>query len=99
MLIGVAYAHEGEQWIADKQLNDPVSKQFCCGPRDCSRLDDDLVEIVNGGYRVGNMYGPPEFVPEQRALPFSPDGHYHACFAPDPTKNHVRCFIVPPPPS
>ena len=95
-LLTWAYGHEGDQWIADKQLLDPISGMYCCGPHDCSRLADDLVEIVPGGYSVGNMYGPPEFVPENRALPVSPDGHYHACFNPSPTRDHVRCFIVPP---
>jgi len=99
VLLTWAWGHEGEQWISDKQLTDPVSRMWCCGPNDCSQLDEDAVEKVPGGYRVGNMYGPPEFVPEKRALPYSPDGHYHACFAPDPAKDHVRCFIVPPPPS
>jgi hypothetical protein len=41
-----------------------------------------------------------EFVAAKRALPFAPDGHYHACYRYDDAQhNTVRCLIVPPPSS
>ena len=91
LLLTFAYGHEGEQWIADKALHDPISGQFCCGPQDCKQLPDNWVEKVPGGYWVGA-----EYIPNAKALPFSPDGHYHRCAGPD---KRTRCFIVPPPSS
>jgi hypothetical protein len=88
LTICLVYGHEDEQWIADKSLQDPVSKQYCCGPRDCKIFPDDWVKVVPEGYRIGF-----EFVPEYRALPVSPDGHYHRC---TDAKGATRCFIVPP---
>jgi hypothetical protein len=58
------------------------------------------VERVQGGYKVNTGWWKdydPFFVAWARALPFSPDGHYHICITSDealiPT---IRCFIVPP---
>jgi hypothetical protein len=51
---------------------------------------------VQGGYKVNT--GPGDFFVEwERALPLSPDGHYHVCITPDESGAlTVRCFIVPP---
>ena len=95
LLADLAQAHEGEQWINDKQLTDPATGQFCCGPLDCRILPDEAVEIVPGGYQVVIDSGT-NFIPENRALPLAPDGHYHICVAKDDQVEHVRCFITPP---
>ena len=87
-MLGMAHGHEEEQWISDKSLQDPVSKQYCCGPSDCRVFPDDWVKVVPEGYRIGF-----EFIPQSRALPVSPDGHYHRCTN---AKGETRCFIVPP---
>ena len=104
LLTAVAYAHDTEQWIADKELHDPVTKYFCCGPLDCSALEDGAVKEVEGGFqvhvksnaRMGDVVD--EMIPYQRAMPFSPDGHYHACISWDNEtgKPNIRCFIIPP---
>jgi len=95
-----AQAHDSEQWIANKKLVDPVSKTFCCGPADCRVLDDNDVKEVSGGFvvRVGTeVIDFTETVPYSRAMPFSPDGHYHACVGWEyPNIPKIRCFIVPP---
>jgi len=91
LMLSIAYGHEGEQWIADKALHNPISGVFCCGPQDCKQVPDEWVEKVQGGYWLGA-----EFIPNAQALPFSPDGHYHRCAGPD---KRTRCFIVPPPSS
>lgn len=87
-MLAAAYGHEDEQWISDKSLQDPISHQFCCGPRDCKIWPDEWVRHVDGGYWVGG-----KFIPDSRALPASPDGHYHLC---TDSKGEPRCFIVPP---
>ena len=94
------HAHDAEQWIANKQLTDPVSKQFCCGPIDCNALEEGKVQEVEGGYSVSidawyGYSGFTEFVPYNRAMPFAPDGRFHACITRD-QKSKIRYFIVPP---
>lgn len=97
--LGYAVGHEGEQWVADKQLNDPVSHEYCCGPSDCHTLPDNYVSEVRGGYKVIiDQDHDAIFIPYARALPFAPDGHYHICSAVT-AREHPRCFIVPSPPS
>jgi len=99
-----ARAHEGEQWIAEKSLSDPVSKQFCCGPLDCHQLKDGDVAEVSGGYRVFiDELHDAVFVPYARALPVAPDGHFHACITwrynergAITDERTLRCFIAPP---
>ena len=93
------FGHGSEQWINDAKLVDPVSKAFCCGPTDCSVLAPGSVERVQGGYKVNAGAGyDPFFVTWDRALPFSPDGHYHICisYEADGETPKVQCFIVPP---
>ena len=81
------FSHGSEQWINDAKLVDPVSKEFCCGPTDCSALTPGSVERVSGAIFVG----------WDHALPFSPDGHYHICIGYDESLiPNVRCFITPP---
>jgi hypothetical protein len=103
-----AHAHGTEQWIADKNLHDPVSKMFCCGPHDCMVLADGEVQEVTGGYQINATLWPyakfavklSEFIPYSHAMPFSPDGRYHICvgeeYDSDPPVYKARCFIVPP---
>jgi len=97
-----AWAHGPEQWIADKQLVDPVSHKFCCGPSDCHALSDGDVQEVVGGYSVKEDDDlAPEFIPYSRALPVAPDGRFHRCgmFAKSwgyPGQHTTRCFITPP---
>ena len=92
-----AGSHETEQWIADKSLTDPLSKQWCCGPSDCHALDDGEVQEARGGWMIKTPVDKePEFVPYSRALPVSPDGRYHRCVAFIGGKAQSRCFIVPP---
>jgi hypothetical protein len=99
LFIVVAHAHGVEQWIADQQLSDPVLRTYCCGPSDCHQLSDGAVTQTEGGYLVPVVQGR-EFVAAKRALPFAPDGHYHACYRYyDARHNTVRCLIVPPPSS
>jgi hypothetical protein len=99
LFIVVAYAHGVEQWIADQQLSDPVLRTYCCGPSDCQQLSNGTVIETEGGYLVPVVQGR-EFVAAKRALPFAPDGHYHACYRYDDAQhNTVRCLIVPPPSS
>ncbi len=95
-----AYAHGSEQFIADRGMSDPVSKKGCCGPSDCYVLADGTVRLGKGGYWVPVGAHDPEFVPERRAMPFSPDGHFHVCYDLDESgPAAVRCLIVPPSPS
>jgi len=97
LICTAVFGHGSEQWINDEKLVDPVSKAFCCGPSDCSVLAPGSVERVQGGYKVNTGWAGFFFVESDRALPFSPDGHYHVCinyehgFIPK-----VRCFIAPP---
>jgi hypothetical protein len=97
-----ARAHDSEQWIADKHLRDPVSKGFCCGPTDCRVLDDNDVKEVSGGFLVHMKTEVTdtdltEVVPYNRAMPFAPDGRYHACLGwTYPNIPKIRCFIIPP---
>ena len=100
LICTAVFGHGSEQWISDAKLVDPVSKAFCCGPTDCSVLAPGSVERVQGGYNVNTGWWTgydPFFVAWDRALPFSPDGHYHICITQDealtPT---IRCFIAPP---
>lgn len=109
LMCSAAYSHGTEQWIADRALGDPVSHQFCCGPTDCQVLDDSQVKEVEGGFQIDmtmaiNSYKTTgavvvqvhEMIPYQRALPFSPDRKYHACFTRSSDTVKVRCFIAPP---
>jgi hypothetical protein len=99
LFIVVAHAHGVEQWIANQQLSDPELRTYCCGPSDCHQLSDGAVIETEDGYLVPVVQGQ-EFVAAKRALPFAPDGHYHACYRyDDPQHNTVRCLIVPPPSS
>jgi hypothetical protein len=101
LICTAVFGHGSEQWIKDGKLVDPVSKAFCCGPIDCSELPPGSVERVQGGYKVntGRWTGyDPFFVEWFRALPFSPDGHYHICIGhegEDFVTPKVRCFIAP----
>jgi hypothetical protein len=93
-----AAAHGLERWIADKQLNDPVTGQFCCGPADCHILEDNEVQDARGGWLIKTPADrEPEFVPFDRALPMSQDGRYHRCTRYQDGKLQSRCFIIPPP--
>jgi hypothetical protein len=100
LICTAVFGHGSEQWINDAGLADPVSKALCCGPIDCSVLAPGSVERVQGGYKVntGLWKGyDPFFVEWDRALPFSPDGHYHICMSfEEEVIPKVRCFIVPP---
>ncbi len=103
LVVGIAHAHDSEQWIADKKLADPVSRSFCCGPVDCQALDDGDVKEVAGGFAVRFKTGligigdVNETIPYSRAMPFAPDGRYHACLGwTYPNKPKIRCFITPP---
>src|SRR6516225_3030187 len=100
LICTAVFSHGSEQWINDAKLVDPVSKAFCCGPTDCSALAPGSVERVQGGYKVntGRWTGyDPFFVEWDRALPFSPDGHYHICITSDEVHiPSLRCLIVPP---
>ena len=94
----VAWAHGPEQWVADSKLTDPVSHQWCCGPSDCQVLEDGQAQEAHGGWLVKTQEDKePEFIPYDRALPFSPDGKYHRCIKRENGKISSRCFIVPPP--
>jgi hypothetical protein len=96
-MLGSGRAHEGEQWIADGRMLDPVSKQWCCGPSDCHALLDRDVQLTHGGYLVKEQAdSEPEYIPEARALPLAPDGRYHRCVQFNDGKAKSRCFIVPP---
>ncbi len=101
LLAALILVHDEEGWIAKKQLKDPVSGSFCCGPVDCRVLDDGDVKEVNGGFavhmktQVGTDLN--EVIPYDRAMPFAPDGRYHACLGwTYPNKPKIRCFIIPP---
>jgi hypothetical protein len=95
-----AGAHDSEQWIWKKQLVDPVSKSFCCGPTDCRVLNDDEVKEVSGGFLVHmktEVIDHTETIPYDRAMPFAPDNRYHACLGwAYPNIPKIRCFIIPP---
>jgi hypothetical protein len=100
LICTAVFSHGSEQWINDAKLVDPVSKELCCGPTDCSVPAPGSVERVSGGYKVNTGWWPgydPLFVAWDHALPFSPDGHYHICIGYDESLiPNVRCFIVPP---
>jgi hypothetical protein len=101
LICTAVFGHGSEQWINDASLVDPVSKILCCGPTDCSALAPGSVERVQGGYKVNTGRWPgydPFFVEWDRALPFSPDGHYHICITQDVEMliPNLRCFIAPP---
>ncbi len=97
-----AHAHDSEQWIAKKLLRDPISGQFCCGPADCRALEDGDVKEVTGGFAVHMSTYPEmpdidEVIPYSRAMPFAPDGRYHACLGWNyPNIPKIRCLIIPP---
>src|SRR5215472_8922332 len=98
LICTAVFGHGNEQWISDAKLVDPVSKGLCCGPTDCSVLAPGSVEHVQGGYKVntGRWTGyDPFFVAWDRALPLSPDGHYHVCITSDAESSipTIRCFI------
>ena len=101
LICTAVFGHGSEQWISDAKLVDPVSKTFCCGPTDCAVLAPGSVERVQGGYKVNTGWWTgydPFFVAWDRALPFSPDGHYHICmsYQGEGVIPKVQCFIVPP---
>jgi hypothetical protein len=101
LICTAVFGHGSEQWISDAKLVDPVSKAFCCGPTDCSVLAPGSVERVQGGYKVNTGWWTgydPFFVAWDRALPFSPDGHYHICisYQGEGVIPKVQCFIMPP---
>jgi len=101
LICTAVFGDGSEQWISDAKLVDPVSKAICCGPTDCSVLAPGSVERVQGGYKVNTGWWTgydPFFVKSDRALPFSPDGHYHICINYDDESviAKIRCFIVPP---
>jgi hypothetical protein len=66
-------------------------------------LDDGSVREVNGGFDVDLMVGWSSatlhhfhaFVPYSRALPLSPDGHYHVCLSWDMAV--MRCYAASSP--
>ncbi len=97
-----AHAHDDEQWIAKKLLKDPISHSFCCGPADCRALADGDVKEVAGGFAVHMSTYPEmpdidEVIPYSRAMPFAPDGRYHACLGWNyPNIPKIRCLVVPP---
>ena len=99
--MGIAYAHDEEQWIAGKALKDPVSNAYCCGPVDCRALGSEDVREVSGGFAVHMTtdvgVDVNEVIPYNRAMPIAPDGRYHACLGwAYPNKPKIRCFITPP---
>jgi hypothetical protein len=97
--VHLAEAHGDHQWIANGDLHDPVSGQWCCGDNDCHVVDDAAVIYVGKGYYVRERNDSGfEFIEEQRALPLSPDGRIHRCVEHGYVDDAVytRCFIVPP---
>ena len=97
--VDLAEAHGDHQWIANGDLHDPVSGQWCCGDNDCHVVDDAAVIYVGTGYYVRERNDSGfEFIEEQRALPLSPDGRIHRCVEHGYVDDAVytRCFIVPP---
>ncbi len=97
--VHLAEAHGDHQWIANGDLHDPVSGQWCCGDNDCHVVDDAAVIYVGTGYYVRERNDSGfEFIEEQRALPLSPDGRIHRCVEHGYVDDAVytRCFIVPP---
>jgi hypothetical protein len=97
--VDLAEAHGDHQWIANGDLHDPVSGQWCCGDNDCHVVDDAAVIYVGKGYYVRERNDSGfEFIEEQRALPLSPDGRIHRCIEHGYVDDAVytRCFIVPP---
>jgi hypothetical protein len=100
-ILSTAYAHDEHQFVADKMLRDPVSGAFCCGPVDCHVLGDNDVKEVSGGFAVHmktDVIDFDETIPYNRAMPFSPDGRYHACVGwTYPNIPKIRCFIIPLP--
>jgi hypothetical protein len=97
--VGVAQAHGDHQWIADADLHDPVTGQWCCRDSDCHAVDDAAVIYVGIGYYV-REHGESdfEFIEAQRAIPRSPDGRIHRCVEHGYVDDGVysRCFIIPP---
>ncbi len=103
MAVGNAHAHGVHQWVADKELRDPVSGAMCCGPTDCHVVDGGSVQEVSGGWFIkedGEEGG--ETIPYGRGLPFSPDGEFHRCGymhrgLAGGYVYQTRCFITPIP--
>jgi hypothetical protein len=50
--IGSADAHDDHQWVADAELHDPVTGQWCCGKKDCYVVEDAAVVYVGKGYCI-----------------------------------------------
>ncbi len=103
VVVGNAHAHGVHQWVANKELRDPTSGAFCCGPLDCHAVDDGAVREVTGGWRVQeSLEVGSEVIPYARGLPFSPDGQFHRCGLSYPIgaegkfEYQTRCWIVPP---
>jgi hypothetical protein len=72
----------------------------CCGGNDCAPLADGDVVERSDGYWINSKA---VLVPLNRAKPaLEEDGHYHACFWGDPSKdtppepaNMPKCFFYP----
>ena len=97
LICTAVFGHGSEQWINDASLVDPVSKILCCGPTDCSALAPGSVERVQGGCKVNTGHWPgydPFFVAWDRALPFSPDGHYPCLYYPGRRNAHTESQVL-----
>jgi hypothetical protein len=86
VMSGVAKSHDAAEWIQREQLKNRIG-ELCCGPRDCSRLEDGDVKPVSGGFLIQSTK---EFVPTSEALPVSPDGYWICRWG-----GQRKCFIVP----
>jgi hypothetical protein len=71
----------------------------CCGPKDCDRLDANLVQATPQGFVLHAFHD--ELVPYNEATP-SEDGHYWRCHTtvykgPDGARigGERRCFFAP----
>lgn len=79
-------AHGDADWIRREELKNRMG-ELCCGPSDCSRLEDGDVKPVEGGFLIQSTQ---EFVPTHEALPVSPDGYWVCRWG-----GQRKCFVTP----
>lgn len=86
-LVEPTYAHD--HWINHGDYRDPVTKQHCCGAKDCHTLPvGSYIETPSGWY----IPSVNQTVAYARGIP-SEDGHAYICQYGG--TNEVRCFFFP----
>ncbi len=90
------FSHEAGEgaWINQKNLIDPVNREWCCNEHDCKPVQEDGIQENAFGFRVIETG---EQITHERVIWKAPDGRWWRCrYMVGPDKGKTRCLIGPP---